>query len=132
LLGRGTENVLTKIKAQLSRNIIGFACNAHIIHNCTKTAFDIMPVDIKVLVTKIFVYFHIYAVCVEHRKDFCDFARQEYKQILGYANVRWLSLLPALERILKIYPPLKSFFMLETVPKSIETTLCPFPSFTFS
>jgi hypothetical protein len=33
------------------------------------------------------------------------------KQILGYANVKGLSLLPALERILKIYPSLKSFFM---------------------
>jgi hypothetical protein len=60
LLRRGKVNVLTKIKSQLNRNIIGFVCNAHIIHNCIKTAFDSMPVDIEVLVTKIFGYFHIY------------------------------------------------------------------------
>ena len=34
LLQRGTENVITKIKSELNRNIIGLGCNAHIIHNC--------------------------------------------------------------------------------------------------
>ena len=72
-----------------------------------------MPIDIEVLVTKIFGYFHIYTVRVERLKDFCDFFGQEYKQILGYAYVRWLSLLPALETILKLYWSLKSFFMSE-------------------
>jgi hypothetical protein len=104
LLRRGKENVLTKIKSQLNRNIIGFGCHMHINHNCTKTAFDSMLVDIEVLVKKIFGYFRIYRVRAERLKDFCDFARQTYKQILGYANVRRLSLIPALERILKIYP----------------------------
>jgi hypothetical protein len=40
MLRRGKENVLTKIKSPLNRSIIGFGCNEHIIHNCTKTAFD--------------------------------------------------------------------------------------------
>jgi hypothetical protein len=113
------ENMLTKIKSQLNRNLIGFGCNAHIIHTCTKTAFDSMPLDIKVLVTKNFGYFRLYTVCVECLKDFCDFTRQEYKQILGYA--RWLSSFSALERILKIYPSLKSFYVRNTVPKTTET-----------
>lgn len=121
LLRRGTENVITKLKTQLNRNIIGLGCNAHIVHNCAKAAFDSMPIDIEVLVTKIFGYFHIYTVRVERLKDFCDFVGQEYKQILGYANVRWLSLLPALERILKLYPVLKSFFMSENqCPKVLK------------
>jgi hypothetical protein len=33
LLRRGKENVLTKIRSQLNRNIIGVGCNVHIIHN---------------------------------------------------------------------------------------------------
>jgi hypothetical protein len=80
-----------------------------------------MPVNIEVNVTNILGYFHIYAVRVERLKEFCDFAEQEYKQILCYANVRWLLLLPALERILKIYPLLKSFFISETqYPKVLK------------
>jgi hypothetical protein len=115
----------TKIKSQLNRNIIGLGCNAHIIHNCAKTAFDSISVGIEALVLKIFVYLHIYKVCVECLNNFCDFARQDYKQILGYANVRWLSLLPALERILKLCTSLKPFFfnVRKTVPKSTETVL---------
>jgi hypothetical protein len=108
LLRRGKESVLTKMKSKLNRNINDFGCSDHIIHNCPKTASDSMPVDIEVLVTKIFGHFHIYAVRVERLKDFCDFVGQRYKQILSYANVRWLSLLPALERILKMYYSLKS------------------------
>jgi hypothetical protein len=69
LFRRGKENVLTNIKFQLNRNITGFDCNVHIIHNCSKTAFDSMPLDIKVPVTKIFGHFHIYMVHAEHLKD---------------------------------------------------------------
>jgi hypothetical protein len=75
-------------KSQLNRNIIGIGFNAHIIHNCTKTDFYSMSVDIKVTVTKFFEYFHIYMVHVERLKDFCDFVGQEHKQLLGYVNVR--------------------------------------------
>jgi hypothetical protein len=72
-------------------------------------ASESMPVHMKVLVMNISGYFHIHMVRAELIKDFCDFAGQEYTQILGYACVRWLSLLPAFERILKIYHPLKFF-----------------------
>jgi hypothetical protein len=79
-----------------------------------------MAVGIEVLITKIFVYFHIYTVRVERLKDCCDFAGQEYKQILGYAKVNWLSLLQTLERTLKISLLLKSFYVRNTVPKSMK------------
>jgi hypothetical protein len=75
LFRRCKENVLTQIMSQLNKNIIGFGCNVLIIHNCTKTAFDYIPVDIKVLVTKISGYFYVYMVCAERLKDFCHFAR---------------------------------------------------------
>jgi hypothetical protein len=51
LLRSGKDNVLTKIKSKINRNIIGFCCN---VHKCAKVAFDSMPVDVKILVTKIF------------------------------------------------------------------------------
>jgi hypothetical protein len=122
LLRRGKENVLTKINSQLNRNIIGFGCSAHIIHDFSKTAFYSMLVGNEVLVTKnLWVISHMHCSCTT-AKRFCDFAGEEYKQILGYPNVRRLSLFPASERILKIYPSLKSFFYVRnTVPESTET-----------
>jgi hypothetical protein len=105
LLRKCKGNVLTKIKSQLNRNIIGFGCNAYIIHNCAKAAADSMPVDIEVFVTKIFGYFHMYTVRVERLKYFCDFAG-EYKQIhiIQTYGGWWLSLLvlPTMVRILQI------------------------------
>jgi hypothetical protein len=60
-----------------------------------------MSVDTEVFLMKFSGYFHIYIVHVECLKDFCDFAEQEHKQILVYAN------------ILNIYPSLKSFLCQE-------------------
>ncbi|KAE8631271.1 hypothetical protein XENTR_v10001134 [Xenopus tropicalis] len=64
-----------------------------------------IPRDIHSVVTKIFGYFHIF-------KEFCDFVGKEWKEVLRSSNVRWLSLLPALGRILDLYPALKSFFFI--------------------
>ncbi|XP_071038982.1 uncharacterized protein [Parasteatoda tepidariorum] len=113
LLRRGTENVHTKLQTELGRDIFGFGCNAHIIHNGAKTAFDCLPVDIEVMVSKLFSYFKIYTVRIERLKEFCEYADQEYHKILGHIHVRWLTLLPAAERILKIYLSLKEFMLSE-------------------
>jgi hypothetical protein len=52
-------------------------------------------------------------VRVEWLKEFCDFVGQQYKDILGYSNVRWLSLLPAVRRVCESYSALQSLFMSE-------------------
>jgi hypothetical protein len=55
----------------------------------------------------------MYVVRVERLKEFFVFVGQQYEDILGYSNVRWLSLLPAVRRICESYPALQSFFMSE-------------------
>ena len=49
----------------------------------------------------------------ERLKDFCDNVEVEYHNILSSGNTRWLSLLPAVERIIALFEPLKSFFLSE-------------------
>lgn len=44
-------------------------------------------------------------------KEFCEFANIEYKRVLSHGNTRFLSLLPAIERILLLFDALKSYFM---------------------
>ena len=104
----GRVNVHIKVKNAVQREVIGLGCPAHIIHNATRTAMDTLPIDVEYLLTKIFGYFHIYTYLhVERLKSFCEFVGQEYQNILRHSNVRWLSMLPALERVLKMYAPLK-------------------------
>ena len=65
----------------------------------------------EVIVVKIYAYFYIYTVRVESLKEFCDFVDIEYKQLLGYSKTRWLALMPSVERVLKLFPGLKSYFL---------------------
>jgi hypothetical protein len=46
-------------------------------------------------------------VQVEELKEFCDFVDVEYKQILGSVKTRWLSLQPAITRVISMFPALK-------------------------
>lgn len=48
---------------------------------------------------------------VETLKEFCEFTSTQYKEILRHVPTRWLSLLPAIQRILECWPPLKSYFV---------------------
>jgi len=48
---------------------------------------------------------------VEQFKEFCDFVNVEFKNILGTVKTRWLSLLPAVTRILDLFPALKAYFL---------------------
>jgi hypothetical protein len=84
-----------------------------VIHNCAHSSINTIPLDTEGLAVKIFGYFQIFTVRAERLKEFCDFVGQEYKDIVGYSNVRWLSLLPAVRRICELYPALQSFFMTE-------------------
>lgn len=84
---------------------------AQLTSSTTQTALDMVHLEVEYLLTKIFGYFQIFTVCVERLKSFCDIAGQEYHSILVHCNVRWLSMLPALEQVLQMYAPLKSFFL---------------------
>jgi hypothetical protein len=48
---------------------------------------------------------------VEELKVFCDFVDVEYNQILGSVKTRWLSLQPAIIRVISMFTTLKSCFL---------------------
>jgi capsid portal protein len=75
------ENVFRKVQSDLDRPIVGIGCSAHIVHNSVQTACDSLPLDIEVIVIKIYKYFHIYAVTVTKLKQFCEFVETEKKSI---------------------------------------------------
>ena len=107
---RGQNNVFFKVKENIERNLTGIGCAAHIVHNCIQHVVDNLSVAVESLVVKIYKFFHIYTVCVIELKQFCDFVDIEYQRILQHGNTRFLSLLPALQRILKMFEQLRSYF----------------------
>ena len=122
LLRNGTNNVYYKLKNELKIPIIGVGCAAHIIHNTIQSAADQLPLDVEGIVIKIYSHFYIFTIRVELLKEFCDNAEVEYTRLLGYSKTRWLALMPAIERVLKLYSPLKSYFLsMENCPKILKT-----------
>lgn len=106
----GTNNVHFKLKSKLSKDIEGIGCPAHILHNTASTSADVLSVDVESVVLKIYKYFSIFTVRNERLKSFCEAADVIYANLQSHSRTRWLSLLPAIERILKLWLPLKDFF----------------------
>jgi hypothetical protein len=101
--------------------LTGIGCPAHVLHDTVQTAVDCLPVDLQLIVNKIYQHFHIYSVRVEELKSFHEFTETEYKTLLGHSKTRWLSLLTAVRRIGDIFPAVESYFRsLEKCPISLQ------------
>lgn len=111
-----TNNVFFKLKDVTRVQLIGVGCPAHVLNNCLQHGMDALDIDIQSIVLKIYNYFSIYTVRTESLKDFCNFVEIEYKQMLYHCETRWLSIFPAVERMLEMYPALKSFFLSQSKP----------------
>lgn len=118
----GENNVFYRLK-QWNPSIVGIGCAAHIVHNTLKHACDQLSIDIECIVVKIYSHFYIYTVRSEALKSLCDlFEDVEYSKLLGYAKTRFLALGPAIERILQLFDPLKTYFLgLPKCPELIKT-----------
>lgn len=107
----GRENIFRKLIASLKKNIMGIGCIAHILNNCVNKACEMLPIDIEVLIVKVFKHFHIYTTRVTEFQEFCKIADVGFKQLLSHTRTRFLSMLPALERILQLFEALKKYFL---------------------
>ena len=95
------ENIFTRLKTNLNSNLVGIGCPAHVLHNGIHHGIDQFgSFDIESIVVKIFNYFSIYTVRTHELKEFCEFVEVEFRNLLSHSKTRWLSLLPAVERIL--------------------------------
>lgn len=105
------NNILTLLNNSLDQPIMGVGCPAHILHNAIRHATDLLEIDIESLVMKIFNHFSVYTVRTEKLNKFCDYIEINYEKLLYHSKTRWLSLFPAIERILKLYEALKEYFL---------------------
>lgn len=108
---RGVNNIFHKLEDVLKKELEGIGCPAHILHNTVSCAADVLAVDVETIVVKLFNYFSIYTIRTEELKSFCEFVGITYKQLLYHSRTRWVSLMPAVERILNLWEALKSYFL---------------------
>ena len=79
-----------------------------------QTGCEMLPIDFEALVVKIYKFFHIYTVRTEALKKFCLEAAEKYMPLVKHSGI-FLSLLPAMNRIIDLYEPT------EKVPKTITS-----------
>lgn len=91
--------------------LVGVGCPAHIVHNTKQHGCDQLSLDIDLIVMKVYNYFSIDTIRHEKLKEFCDSVDFQYKQLLEHCKTRWPSLFSAIERILKLNPSMKAYFL---------------------
>lgn len=104
------NSVFTKLR-ETNDGILRGNCHAHIIHNTLKKALDSLSVDVENIVLKVFGFFSLSAKRRESLKEFCEFCDVEFHEILRHVVTRWLSLNPAITRLLQNWVPLKSYLV---------------------
>lgn len=117
----GINNVFHKLKTEVKHGLVGIGCTAHIAHNALDAAVDQLPFDIEAIVVKIYKHFHIFTVRVERLKSFCDEVEVTFSMLTNHSSTRFLSLHPAVIKIIEMFPALKEFFKhSDTVPPTIQ------------
>ena len=90
-------------------------CPCHIAHNTAAKATDAFEMcvsgfDVKELLVDVYFRFHHSSKHKNLLVEFCQFCDQDYHKIIKFHGVYWLGLSTYIERILKMFPPLKSYF----------------------
>lgn len=118
----GSNNIFHLLKEEVNSELIGIGCPAHILHNTAQHGMGQLELyDVDILVFKIFRYFSIYTVRTNELKEFCEYVEVEYRPLLYHSKTRFLSLLPAVERLLMLFPALKSYFTsIDNPPKYLK------------
>ena len=99
--------------------MVGVGCPAHVLHNCIQHGREILPIDVECIVLKIYNYFSVYTVRTEALKEFCVFMDINYRSLLSHSKTCWLSLFPAVERLLQMYSALQSYILSIDQPPAI-------------
>jgi len=84
---------------------------AHIVNNRFKHCLQRLDFDVETVVLKIYSNFSSSASRREDLKSLFDFAQVHWEELVKNVPTKWLSLGPAIDKILKFYPALISYFI---------------------
>nr|XP_005313440.1 uncharacterized protein LOC101943458 isoform X1 [Chrysemys picta bellii]XP_005313442.1 uncharacterized protein LOC101943458 isoform X1 [Chrysemys picta bellii] len=106
------KSVLVHLKQMLDLpNLVPGHCSTHIVHNTAKHGLKMLSYDVENLVIKVFSEFSSSAKNISELKEFFDFLETEYSEILRHVPTRFVTLFTAVDRLLKHWPALKSYFV---------------------
>ncbi|XP_050515221.1 uncharacterized protein LOC126890380 [Diabrotica virgifera virgifera] len=114
------HSVFTNLHSK-NEKILKANCSVHILHNMSKFACDRLDIDVEAIILKIYGHFSHSAKRRAELMEIFETTEMEWVELLRHVNTRFLSLCPAVERIIKVWPALKSYFdKKESCAKAIE------------
>ena len=118
------QSVFTELKRE-NGSILKANCNAHVSHNTLRKAADVLKCDIETVITSVYSHFSVSANRRIQLVDFFEFVDVEYHELLRHVPTRWLSLGPAIDRLLDSWIPVVSYFVSlgEECPKRVKDKL---------
>lgn len=116
----GENNIFYLLKQELDREIFGIGCSAHVAHNAAQAGFMVLDFDFEALAVNFHKYFKIYTRRVANLKTLCDKYEIQYVSLEHHGSTRFLTLLPALEKIKKMYKPLEEMMRGNVTSQNIQ------------
>ena len=89
---------------------VGF-CYIHTVHNAFKAGNQVFGIKALDFAMNVFYWFHMYPARDEDLKKIQDEENMENLKFLRHVDSRWLSLVPALERVHEQLPAVKKYFL---------------------
>ena len=115
MIGRN-NSIASHCKAK-NQSIFISGCPCHLAHLAATAANDSFTEAIGVNVEDMLIDLYYWFDKSSKRKgklaEYFEFCDQEYQQVLKHVTCRWLSLERCIERTLKKFPSLKSYFLIE-------------------
>ncbi len=110
----GRHNGLNRKFEAKNAGVYTFGCPCHIIHNTANHASKVFAgangFDVGDFLVDVYYCFDNSTKRQALLKEYCHFCDQEYRKILKFGATRWLSKEICINRVLKHYPSLRSYF----------------------
>ncbi|XP_055307724.1 uncharacterized protein LOC129571876 [Sitodiplosis mosellana] len=106
----GDKNMFSRLQKEFNNELVGIGCAAHLVHKAIEKACDqFQPFfDIEATVVNIYNYFK--TSCTRNARLQHLINADEYMKLLGYANTRFIGFHGCIDRIIKNFDALKTFF----------------------
>lgn len=104
------KNLLFTALRSLNSNIVKANCNAHVVLNTLRKVTDVLDCDVETIVASIDGHFSVSANRRINLQEFFQLVDLEYHDLQRHVTTQWLSLGPAINRVLESWPAIVSYF----------------------